>query len=219
MTKDTHTQPVVVQPMVTGRRMKISAYCSLLIALFLIGLMGCSQSTNLDEPPEIIYGQDVCDECGMILNEERFAASYVTKSGEVRRFDDVGGMLLYDQKHQEDVHIYWVHDLDTKEWINAKEAVFVLDDALITPMGWGLAPFATQEQADTYISENGGVVADFVVLQHEIADGKLDPAALTTHQHAHEMEMEEGMDHNMNSDHEDMEHDHNDMQDTGSSQE
>ena len=83
--------------------------------------MGCSQSTNLDEPPEIIYGQDVCDECSMIINEERFAASYVTKSGEVRRFDDIGGMLLYDQKHQEDVHVYWVHDLDTKEWINVQK--------------------------------------------------------------------------------------------------
>ena len=46
---------------------------------------------------------------------------------------------------------------------------------LVTPMGWGLAAFATQEQAEYYVSENGGVIADFVVLQHEIADGKLDP--------------------------------------------
>ncbi|MCP4424056.1 MAG: hypothetical protein GY803_06170 [Chloroflexi bacterium] len=199
----------------TGQKINIHrnllslVYGSILTVVF---LMGCSQSINLDEPPDIHYGQDVCDECGMLLNEERFAAAYVTKSGEVRRFDDVGGMLLYDHKNQEDVHIYWVHDLDTKEWINASEAVFVLNDNLVTPMGWGLAPFTTQEQADAYISENGGIVADFVVLRHEIADGKLDPSALSTHQREHEMEMEDGVepDHEMEHDHEEMEQNHED---------
>ncbi|KAA3661140.1 MAG: hypothetical protein DWQ04_17330 [Chloroflexi bacterium] len=168
---------------------------ALLIAAFLIG---CSPAANLDEPPEILYGEDVCDECSMIINEERFAASYVTTTGEVRRFDDVGGMLLHDQKHQEDVHVYWVHDFDTKDWIDAEEAVFVLDEGLMTPMGWSLAPFATQEQAETYVSENSGIIADFVMLQQEIADGKLDPTTLSTHQH--EDEMGEGMeDHDMES--------------------
>ncbi|MCP5098185.1 MAG: hypothetical protein GY943_21765 [Chloroflexi bacterium] len=186
------------------------AFCLLFIGLFLIG---CSQSTDQDAPPEILYGQDTCDECSMIINEERFAASYVTKLGDVRRFDDIGGMLLYDQKHQEDVHFYWVHDIDTKEWVNAKDAAFVLNDGLVTPMGWGVAAFATVEQADAYVSENGGVIADFVVLQHEIADGKLDPTTLTTHQHEHEMEMEEGMDPEMEHDQEEMEHDHDTMED------
>ena len=149
---------------------------------------GCSQSANLDEPPEIIYGQDVCDECSMIINEERYAASYVTKTGDVRRFDDIGGMLMYDHKHQEDVHFYWVHDLDTKAWANAKEAYFVLSDDLITPMGWGVAAFATQAQADDYVAENSGVIADFATLQQEIADGTLDPTTLSTHQHEDSME-------------------------------
>jgi copper chaperone NosL len=157
-------------------------------------LMGCRQSTNLDEPPEILYGQDVCDECSMIISEERFAASYVTTSGETHRFDDIGGMLLYDQKHQEDVRVYWVHDFDTKEWLKVKDAFFVLNDALATPMGWGLAAFATQEQADTYVTENGGVIADFVTLQQEIADGTLDATTLSTHQHEGEMEMDHDMD-------------------------
>ncbi len=155
-------------------------------------LMGCRQSANLDEPPEILYGQDVCDECSMIINEERFAASYVTRSGEVHRFDDIGGMLMYDHEHQEDVHRYWVHDFDTKEWIDVNEAHFVLNDELATPMGWGLAAFATQEQAEAFVAENGGVIANFVTLQQEIADGTLDPTTLSTHQHENEMEMEPG---------------------------
>lgn len=166
-----------------------------LLAAFL--LVSCSQAANLDEPPEILYGEDVCDECGMIINEERFAAAYVTEKGEIRRFDDVGGMLLYDQKHQDDVHAYWVHDFDSGAWIDAQEAVIVLDEGLLTPMGWSLAPFATQEQAETYVSENGGIIADFVMLQQEIADGKLDPTILSTLQQ--EDEMGEGMGHEMDS--------------------
>ncbi|MCP4422744.1 MAG: hypothetical protein GY805_39550 [Chloroflexi bacterium] len=187
------------QPMVAEQKMKINYLVWPIALLVVLFLMGCSQATNLDEPPEVLYGQDVCDECGMIINEERFAASYVTKSEEIRRFDDVGGMLLYDQKHQEDVHAYWVHDFDTEDWIDAQEAVFVLDDGLITPMGWGLAPFATQEQAEAYVAENGGVIADFATLQQEIADGNIDPTTLSTHEHEDnmedDMEMEEGMDH------------------------
>ncbi len=180
-----------------GRRMTkqtvfVVTFSLSLIAIF---LMGCSPSANPDKPPEILYGQDVCQECGMIINEERFAASYVTESDVVRRFDDVGGMLLYDHKHQEDVRHYWVHDLDTEGWIDAKEAVFVLDEGLITPMGWGLAPFSTQKQAENYMVENGGIITTFAMLQQEVADGTLDPTTLSTPQYESEDEMEVGDDH------------------------
>lgn len=192
-----------------GRKIRciVLAISSLLLLVFCIS---CGQAGNLEEPPEIIYGQDVCDECSMIINEERFAASYVTKSGEVRRFDDIGGMLLYDQKHQEDVHIYWVHDLDTKEWVKVEEAHFVLSDELATPMGWGVAAFATPEQAEAYIFANGGVAANFASLLQDIADGKLDPASLNTHQH--DQEIDEEMEHDQSSDHEGMKQDHNIME-------
>ena len=178
------------------QRIKVHHFLFVLLSLLFVTffLMSCRPSANLDEPPEIIYGQDVCDECSMIINEERFAASYITKSGDIRRFDDMGGMLLYDQKHQEDVHIYWVHDLDTQAWLNANGAHFVLSDELVTPMGWGVAAFATQERADAFMAENGGVMADFAMLQQEIADGNLDPTTLSTHQHEDELEMEHDMD-------------------------
>ncbi|UCC51087.1 MAG: hypothetical protein JSV68_18550, partial [Anaerolineaceae bacterium] len=56
------------------------------LALFLF--VGCGQTTNLEEPPQIVYGQDVCERCGMIISEEKFAAAYWTAGGEARRFDD-----------------------------------------------------------------------------------------------------------------------------------
>jgi len=134
----------------------------------------------------------VCEECGMIISETRHAASYVTISGEVRRFDDIGGMLLYDQRVGEDVYIYWVHDFNTEEWVNAEEAMFVLDNSLTTPMGWGVAAFGAMADAEAYATEHGGVVATYAALQEEIKTGKLDPTSLDMHDHT---ENDEEMDH------------------------
>ena len=187
----------------------------LILILALLLLAGCKQEADLDSQPEIMYGQDVCEECGMIISETRHAASYTAVSGEVRRFDDIGGMLQYDQRVNEDVHVYWVHDFSTEEWINAEEATFVLDNNLVTPMGWGVIAFSTTADAEAYAAENGGVVATYAALQEEIKSGALDPTSLDSHDHDnmdHEDMSDDEMEHeNMDDgemDHDDMEHDH-----------
>jgi len=162
------------------------AFLSLLV-------VSCKQKTNPDEPPEILYGEDSCDECAMIISEQRYAASYVTEAGDVRRFDDIGGMMLHDQKMQEEVYVYWVHDHNSEEWIKARDStLLVLNPDLITPMGWGLAAFAEQNDADAYVSEHGGTIATFAEIQELIRSGELDPSILSSDDHEHEMDSEMG---------------------------
>ena len=135
----------------------------LALALFL--LIGCGQPVNIEVPPEIAYGQDVCERCGMIITEEKFAAAYWTEKGEARRFDDIGGMLAYLTEVPEDVASYWVHDFASGEWIRAEEASYVLDGALMTPMGFGIAAFADAEQAQSMAHGQEGVMTmDFPAL-------------------------------------------------------
>lgn len=155
----------------------------LLILAAILLLTACGSKPNLDEPPEILYGQDVCEECGMIISEARFAASYVTTTGEVHRFDDIGNMLLYDYKHQEDVHVYWVHDFNTEEWINAEKATLVLNPDLVTPMAWSLAAFAQEMEAEVYVTEFGGTMNTFAQLQQAMVMGAIDPTLLRSHVH------------------------------------
>jgi len=119
-------------------------------ALFMILLVGCGQSANVEEPPDIVYGQDVCDRCGMIINEEKFAAAYWTENGEARRFDDIGGMLAYHSQNHEKVVTYWVHDLAGGDWMPAEDAHYLLDSDLMTPMGFGIAAFSDMEQAHAF---------------------------------------------------------------------
>lgn len=118
--------------------------------LLLILITGCGQEVNTEEPPDIAYGQDVCERCGMIITEEKFAAAYWTENGEARRFDDIGGMLAYQSENQENVAAYWVHDFDSGDWMPAEDAHYLLDSALMTPMGFGIAAFSNMEQAQAF---------------------------------------------------------------------
>ncbi len=94
----------------------------------------------------------------MIISEEKFAAAYWTAGGEARRFDDIGGMLAYNTEHAEDVATYWVHDFGSGEWIRAEEANYVVDNDLMTPMGFGIAAFADEEQAHALAYGQEGVM-------------------------------------------------------------
>lgn len=152
-----------------------------------ITIIGCGGEVNLDEPPEIVYGQDVCDACGMLINDPRFAAAYVTETEEVRLFDDIGGMFAHDSNFDEAVFAYWVHDLNTQEWTRAERATFVLmENGAATPMGWGIAAFKVPADAEAFAAENGGLLLTFSELQTEMFDEGIDPTQL--HDHFHDKE-------------------------------
>jgi len=174
-----------------------------LTAVFL--LVACGGSRNLEETPTILYGEDVCEECSMIISETRYAAAYVLVDGTVRRFDDMGDMLAYDSKHQEDVHVYWVHDYNSEDWIMAKHAFFVLNNEAQTPMGWGLLAFSADTAAKHYMAVNGGTATAWLDLQTAVAAGELDPGTLNAHIDSHETINHEEMEHE-HSNYDDMEH-------------
>jgi len=129
------------------------------VAIFFL-LFACKSGANPDQPPSMRYGEDPCDECGMIINEARFAVAYVTTDGVARRFDDMGCLLRYHGKHQENVANFWVNDYDNREWLNAKNAYFVESDSLTTPMGYGIIAVSGQQRAEEILSEaqSGSVI-------------------------------------------------------------
>jgi copper chaperone NosL len=139
-----------------------------LAGLLLLSLVGwlavsCNSGPNLDEPPEIRYGEDTCERCLMIINEARYAAAYVRPDGQARRFDDIGGMIAYTREVAEDVAVFWVHDFDTEEWLKADEAYFVKSDHL-TPMGFGIVAFGEQGRAESWANQEGGMIMSFADL-------------------------------------------------------
>lgn len=127
-------------------------------------------------PPAIRYGEDICDRCGMIISDERFAAGLVveTEPGryDQRIFDDIGGMFAYMAEEGDALPIVaaYVHDYGNKEWIRAEDARFVQAADLHSPMGFGLAAFALENDAAAQAAAWQGQVLTFAQAQ-QASDG------------------------------------------------
>ena len=141
--------------------MKSKGFLILLAALIMVVMGSCGSSANLEEPPDIRYGEDVCDRCMMIINEAKYAAAYVNPDGDVRRFDDIGGMSAHIDETPEEIAVLWVHDYDTEEWLKAEEAFYVGSEDLLTPMGFGIIAFGSRERAEEWASEQTGTMRTY----------------------------------------------------------
>jgi copper chaperone NosL len=150
----------------------------LLVTLFVAALLftACTAVTAAPTAPEIHYGEDMCSDCGMIINDPRFAASYAAQEGkgayQTYIFDDIGDMLHHIQENLTLVGVgWWVHDYNSEEWIDATTAFFVVSEGVKSPMNHGLAAFSTEAAAEALAAELGGQVYDWdkVRVEHALA--------------------------------------------------
>ena len=156
------------------KQMRIFTIGLLLILLAACG--GAAVAPNV--PPEIRFGEDVCDQCNMIISDERFAAGLVVElepdSYEHRIFDDIGDLLAYEKAHGEELTVaaYYVHDYNSKEWIDGQAAYYIHSEGLRTPMGFGLAATAQEPEAKALAEEWAGEVLTFAELHERFVAGE-----------------------------------------------
>jgi len=125
-------------------------------------LTACGGDTNAAPvPPQIHYGEDVCEFCGMIVSEERFAGGYTTSDGQQHIFDDIGDMVQAYLQNGGNIAAAFVHDYNDHTWIKAETAYYVQNKDFPTPMLSGIAAFTKQEQANAFANEQGGNVFNF----------------------------------------------------------
>lgn len=135
---------------------------TLLAATVVSLLAACTPAPTGPTPPEIVYGVDVCEACGMIISEARFAAATALDGGEALRFDDIGDMLAYHASRPEiDVRAWFVHDHPSETWLEGHQATFVQSSEIASPMGHGIVAFADPAEAEAYALEIGGEVFTF----------------------------------------------------------
>ncbi len=127
-----------------------------LLPFVLVGCGGKDASGN--EPPSIKLGRDACDRCGMIISEERFASGIVDEKGNAETFDDPGEMVATIQEEGLNGRTAWVHGYPSMKWIHAEDAVYVVAKEAQTPMGTGVVPFDTNDDATAFATEKKGVV-------------------------------------------------------------
>jgi copper chaperone NosL len=150
------------------------------LATALLLVAACGQA---DGPPEIAYGRDICDRCGMIISEPRWAAAYRLPDGAEYKWDDVGALLVDAQQRGElEGATVWVHDFESEVWLDAPTATYVVGAALVSPMAYGVAAFAEEERADALILAAGGKRMNWSELVELTKDGELEPQ-LPSHLH------------------------------------
>lgn len=114
-------------------------------------LAGCA-GPRPAQPPDMQYGLEECTACRMIVSEPRHAAAVVYDDGRIERFDDVGCLLrhLTEAAPQwpppPDAQI-WVHGSDS-QWLDARQAHFLYDPGVTTPMGYGWLAFGEPRPGD-----------------------------------------------------------------------
>jgi copper chaperone NosL len=129
------------------------------VIVFLLGLalcLGCERNSG-PQPPVILFGQQECDECRMIISDERYAAAMIIDDGEgdyrSAAFDDVGCLMAHEGAHADRLVVgRYVRDQASRQWLDAESAVYVQSAALETPMAFGIAALASAEAADELAS-------------------------------------------------------------------
>ena len=113
-------------------------------------------------PRPTTFGVDVCPYCSMTVVDLRFAAQVVTPTGLVHSYDAIECMADHLAGHgptPPDVAEAYLADRaassrEAVTYLPVEEAVVVHHARLRTPMGGGLAGFATAEAAADFVEAN-----------------------------------------------------------------
>ena len=120
------------------------------LIFFLISMVCLTACKRKFEP--INYGHDACTHCRMTIMDKRFAAELITSKGKIFKFDDFGCLLKYVKDENFDTRgaLIFVADFNHPEggFLDARRAVFILDETFRSPMNGNFAATASEADAD-----------------------------------------------------------------------
>lgn len=148
---------------------------AVLMALVMeVSITACGNADS-ERPPEISYGRDICIECGMIIDDPRFAAIYDLADGTEKKFDDLGGLVLHGREHRElETARVWVSDFEQERLIDAKTAYYVPTLGVVSPMGHGILAFEEASRAERLAADlDGEVITWDLVKKLPVIEGRV----------------------------------------------
>ncbi len=178
------------------------------LLVLVVAMVAACGTADASGPPEITYGRDICVECGMSIDDPRFATAYRLADGTEKLFDDLGDMVVHLRTVGEEppAGAIWVHDFETEEWVAAAEAHFVPTLSVTSPMGHSILAFSDLARAEGFADDlDAEVIAWSTVMALPEADGLVG--------HHHDMG-ESGMEReSAHDDHDQDDHDQDDRSD------
>jgi copper chaperone NosL len=141
--------------------MIVRGFLLLATLLAALALTACGDEAKASDPPDMTVGESTCSRCHMIISDERFASGLTFDDEDALLFDDLGEMIMVIQTEDPHADYIWVHDYESKEWIDATDAWYVASHGIMAPMGSGLAAFETRDAAEAFAATNDGTVRDW----------------------------------------------------------
>lgn len=138
---------------------------SKILFLIFISFISCNVA-----PKKINYGKDHCTFCEMIVIDKTHACQYVTKKGKSFIFDSIECMVQkIDQNNLEQSlqFILVTNYLIPEQFINAKEATYLISKEIKSPMGANLSAFSSTEKALEIQQKSGGELFTWVQLKNK----------------------------------------------------
>lgn len=129
------------------------------------------------EPQAIVYNQDSCSHCKMIISDQRYGAEIVTSKGKNYKYDSIECMTaaLLTQEIPEDVYSIWVIDFNNPEhFIKAREAWYLHSSLLKSPMGMNLSAVSSQQLAQKVENDYPGDVIQWPEIEKIVKSEWLD---------------------------------------------
>lgn len=116
------------------------------------------EDLEADRLPSIRYGQEACAHCGMIIDDDRFAAAWTTLKDEVH-FDDIGCLVLEAAERPSPPEArHYVSTYHDGAWVEAPTASYVFSLDIRSPMAYGLAAAADHDTAGRLAQETDGTI-------------------------------------------------------------
>lgn len=101
----------------------------------------------------------ICTLCNMAISDKNIKFSVAdTKSLQKVMFDDIGCALLWRDQQCATMQDSFdsnaiTYDYYTTEVVNMRDAFFVIDSGVNTPMGYGILAFKSKDKAERFLRE------------------------------------------------------------------
>jgi copper chaperone NosL len=111
-------------------------------------------------PEPINYGHDECEFCRMLITDNKYGAELVTDKGKIYKFDSIECMvefsLVKNTLGDTNNKLLITDFYNPGNFIDARNSFYVKNDDFRSPMGLNVTAFNSEEQAQKFISANGG---------------------------------------------------------------
>jgi copper chaperone NosL len=126
---------------------------ALLPAIIVVLLSACGNSAQWPPAPAVTHlGEDSCSACKMIISQEKYGAQLHQQGKKLEVFDDYGCLLTRTSSGESAERVIYVRSAEDGSWIHESQAFYVVSKQISTPMGYGIAAFATKESASAFSS-------------------------------------------------------------------